>query len=449
MMTTIQSYMRRTGRQFAKYLVDPRVHTAARGAGYVLAGFLLSAASLGNVSIPLAMGFVLGCTGWGSVLAALGGCLGYWAFWSVAGYQGVLWCTTALVVNLGVTRQRTWSQTPMLLPAVAGLIVSAAGVTFQIWLADTTAVWLYLLRIGLGSGSAWLFYRVLRGRNPILDWFAMAVSVLALAQIMPVQGLDLGIIAAACLTVNGAFPAAVLSGLALDLAGITTVPMTAVLCGGYSIRFLPKGKPWLTGLFPAGVFVLVMVLTEQFDLTPLPALMVGGLGGVLLPLPSKVPARRGETGVAQVRLEMAAGALLRSQQLLMEDRQSPPDEDALIKLAAERACVGCSVRGGCKDSLRMSKLPAALLHKPLLSPQELPIVCRKSGRFLAELHRQQEHYRSIVADRARQEEYRQAVLQQYRFLAQYLQDLSDTLAEPAKTAVASPNFLWLVSIPLR
>ena len=434
MMTMIQSYVGRFRRQLVKWLADPRLHTVARALGYGLGGFFLAAASLQNCPVPLAMGFLLGCTGWGSVLAALGGCLGYWAFWGAAGYQGILWCAAALAVNLAVGQQRTWVQAPVLLTAVAGLIVSAAGVTFQIWLADTTPVWFYLLRIALGAGSSYLYYRVLRGRNPILDWLTMALAVLALAQLMPVKGLDIGIILAAAVTVTGAFPAAALCGLALDLAGITPVAMTAALSGGYLIRFLPKVKPWVTGLFPAGVYTLLMVLGKEFDLTPLPALVVGGLGGVLLPLPSKVPARRGETGVAQVRLEMAAGALLRSQQLLLETNPAPPDEDALIRLAAERACAGCSVRGSCKDTLRLCKLPAALLHKPLLSPQELPIVCRKSGRFLAELHRQQEHYRSILADRARQEEYRQAVLQQYRFMAEFLQELSDNLAEPAKAA---------------
>ena len=437
MMTVMQGYAGRLKGIVTKKLLDPRLHTFARGLGYVLGGFFLAGAALSNRTIPLAMGFLLGCTGWGSVLACLGGCLGYWVFWGSAGYQGILWCVAALAVQLWVKRQSAWQTTPLLLPAVAGLMVSAAGVTFQIWLADSTPVWFYLLRVVLGALSSCLFYQVLRRRNPVLDWLAMGLGVLALAQVMPIKGLNLGILAAACITVTGAFPGAMLAGLALDLAGITPVPMTAVFCGGYLIRFLPKGKPYITGLFPGGVYILVMVLTKTYDLTGLPALVLGGLAGVFLPMPAKVPARRGETGVAQVRLEMAAGALLRSQQLLLEYNQGPPDEDALIRLAAERACSGCPLRSSCKDTLRLCKLPTALLHKPLLSPQELPIVCRKSGRFLAELHRQQEHYRSILADRARQEEYRQAVLQQYRFLAEFLQDLSDTLAEPAKPVGAA------------
>jgi stage II sporulation protein E len=54
-------------------------------------------------------------------------------------------------------------------------------------------------------------------------------------------------------------------------------------------------------------------------------------------------------------------------------------------------------------------------------------MCRKSGRFLAELHRSQEQLRSIHADRQRQQEYRAAVIQQYQFLGQFLRELADRL----------------------
>lgn len=90
------------------------------------------------------------------------------------------------------------------------------------------------------------------------------------------------------------------------------------------------------------------------------------------------------------------------------------------------------------------QLPGLLLHKDLLSAQELPIVCRKSGRFLAELHRAQEQMRSIRADRLRQEEYREALVQQYRFLSHYLQDLSDGLSRRLDSV--RPHFAPQVSV---
>ena len=113
----------------------------------------------------------------------------------------------------------------------------------------------------------------------------------------------------------------------------------------------------------------------------------------------------------------------------------PVDEDGLINRAAEQACSGCPCRKSCKDSLRLRQLPTAVLHKPLLTPDELPITCRKSGRLLAQLHRSQEQLRSIRADRQRQQEYRTAVVQQYRFLSEYLRELSDGLSRRGETVL--------------
>ena len=56
------------------------------------------------------------------------------------------------------------------------------------------------------------------------------------------------------------------------------------------------------------------------------------------------------------------------------------------------------------------------------------MTCRKSGRLLQELRRSQEQLRAIRADRDRRQEYRAAVDQQYGFLSDYLQELSDTIS---------------------
>ncbi len=352
--------------------------------------------------------------------------MGYLLFWGSAGYQGLLWLAAALAATLILGAHR--SQTPFLLSAVAGFIVSASGVVFQTWMQDTTSVPLYLLRIALGAGSAELFTRVIRGRNPILEWLTGALAILALAQIVPLPYFSLGFLAAGILAVAGAFPAAALAGVALDLAQVTPVSMTAVLSISYLVRFLPRYPKWLGTTAPCCVYLIVMALCNCWDLSPLPALLVGAVAGNFLPSPAKLPHRRGETGAAQVRLEMAAGVLAQTEQLLLESPVIPVDESALVARAADRACSGCPCRKGCKDSRRIGNLPGLLLHKPLLSAEEIPIVCRKSGRFLAELHRSQEQLRSIRADRERQQEYRAAVVQQYQFLGEYLQELSDQLA---------------------
>lgn len=427
MMIPMETYLRRGQQSLRRILSQPKTRLILRATGYALASFLFSAAGLLHGALPLAMAFVLACSGWSAVLAGAGGCLGYLVFWGAAGYQGILWSALALITALLLGDRRLTRDVPFLIPALAGLLISGSGVFFQAWLADDTSVGLYLLRVGLGVGSSWLFTKVLQGRNPILDWLACGLAVLSLAQIAPILPLNLGIIAGSALSVLGAFPAAAMAGLALDLSGISPVSMTAILCGAYLIRFLPHYPRWIGMLAPAAAGVFLLSVTGTYCPALLPGLLLGGAVGTVLPLPPKIPSRRGETGVAQVRLEMAANALSQSGQLLLEVPEVPVDEDSLVRRAAELSCSTCPCRRGCKDSPRIADLPGLLLHKPLLSSQELPVICRKSSRFLAQLHRFQEQLRSIQADRLRQQEYRDALVQQYRFLSRYLQTLSDQL----------------------
>ena len=426
-MISIGSYVRRGNHILRRWAVDPRIHGTARAAGHLLFGFCLSAASLANAPMPIALGFVSALSGWSAVLAALGSCAGYLLFWGSAGYQAICWLAAGLVVALLLTDRPLTREAPLLMPAVAGLIVASSGVVFQ-WLGmDLSPIAVYLLRVGTAAGTSWLFGQVKRGRNPILEWLTYGVLVLALAQIVPVPYFGLGFVAAGILAVSGAFPAAALAGLALDLAQVTQIPMTAVMTLAYFTRLLPGKNPILLRLVPSLLYIGVMALWGKFDLMPLPGLLAGSIIGGFLPASGKAVHRRGETGAAQVRLEMASGVLAQTEQLLLEVPVVPVDEGALVARAAERACGSCPCRKSCKDTKRIAQLPGLILHKPLLTVEEIPINCRKSGRFLAELHRSQEQLRSIRADRERQREYRAAVIQQYQFLSEYLQELADQL----------------------
>lgn len=437
MISSLQSYVRQGRHTLRKWALDPKIHQFLQAAAYFLAGFVLSGASLSHKALPLAMALVCASTGWPAVLTAIGSCCGYLAFWGSAGQQGLLWIGVALAVTL-VPGQRLSRPALLLVSSLAALIVSASGVIFQIWLEDTTPVALYILRVVLAASATALFCRVMRERNAILDWLACGICVLALAQIAPIPYLGLGFIAAGILSVAGAFPAAALSGLALDLAQITPLPMTGVLCGSYLLRFLPRSPRWLRCIAPACACLIFISLTGQWDFTPIAGLLLGGTAGSFLPMAAKAIPRRGEVGVAQVRLELAATVLTQTEQLLLEAPVAAVDEKALVLRAAERACGNCPCRKNCKDSISLKQLSPAILHKPLLSPEDLPLICRKSGRFLSELYRSQEQFRAIRADRQRQREYRSAVIQQYRFMAEYLQDLSDQLSRHME--VKSPNY---------
>lgn len=424
-MVSFDIYVRRGRRMLRRFLADRRLHTLAQSGACLLAGFLLAAASLGSSPQPIALGLVCASAGWPALLVAGGSLLGYWLFWGMAGGACLVWVMAGLVcaLTLGGLRQRL----PLLMPMLAGLIVAAVGLAFRLRLGDDTPFLLYLLRVALALLSTGLFSLVQQRRDPLLDWTAAALGVLALAQVTFGPYLGLGYVAGAALSCLGALPAAAMAGMALDLAQITPVPMTAVLTLSYLLRLLPLGDRRWRLLAPAAVYLPIMALCGQWDLHPLPGLLLGSGLAFFSPKTTDLSRRRGETGVAQVRLELVSG-VLDQVRMLMEDIQEPPiDEAALIVRAAERACGGCPCRRSCKE--RPADLPTALLHKPLGNGADLPLACRKSGRLLGELRRSQEQLRAIRADRDRRQECRCAVVQQYGFLSEYMQSLADSLAQ--------------------
>jgi len=436
MMVSIGVQVRRWQRVMRRWVQDSRVHGALQCAAYLLSGGLLSAASLRGYPQPLALALVCAASGWPGVLLAAGGLGGYLVFWGQAGGQCALWIGLGLLAMVLLGGRQLLEDTPLLMSAVTGAIVAVSGLLFQLWQGDTTPVWMYLLRIAIAAGANRVFTVALQRRDAVVDWLVCGLGTLALAQVMPIPYLGLGYIAAGFLAVSGAFPAAALAGLALDLAQVTPVPMTAALCLAWLTRLIPGRAKWVRYAAPAVLYVAVMALCGLWDLYPLPGLALGGLAAVLAPGKPALAGRRGETGFAQVRLEMVSAVLSQTEQLLSDIQTPPIDEQALVHRAVDRACGSCSHRKNCRGKL--DQLPTSLLHKPLGNGEELSVHCRKSGRLLQELRRSQEQLRTIRADRDRQREYRAAVAQQHRFLSEYLQDLSDRLAR--RQSPVSPWF---------
>lgn len=424
----ISGYVRQGRQLLQRWAADPRVDDGVKYAACGLAGFCLSAASLEQGALPLAMGLVWATSGWAAVLAAGAGAVGYGIFWGMAGVQGCLWVAFALLGTLLLTDRKSNREVPLLIPALGMLTVTATGLGFQLLAEDTTPVLLYLLRAALGGLSPWIFSQAQEGRRMFAQWGGWALLTMGLTQLAPLPWLGLGFVAAGAASVKAPLPCAAMVGLAVDLAGITPVSVTGVVTAVCLCRLLLQNYRRLCCLLPGMMGLAVMRLCGHWDPVILPGLLVGGAAGVLLPWSGGQSYRKGETGAAQVRLEMAAGILTQTRQLLTEVPETGVDEAALVARAAERACAGCSARKNCRDSKRLILLPGALLRKPLLTAEELPIPCRKGNRFLAELRRSQEQLRAIQADRERQREYRAAVIQQYYFLSHFLQDLSDQLS---------------------
>ena len=428
MITSLGTYIRRGQRLVRRWIFDPKLRAAAKALGWTICGFALSAASLGNSPHPLPLALLCaGLTGWPALAVATGSCLGYWLFWGLAGVQGMIWSGAGLVVSFALGGQKLHKRFPLLMPALAGLSVAAAGLMFRLMQAETADIAIYFLRIALVMGATKIYTTVLERRDPVMDWLAWSLGVLALAQTLPFPALNPGYFAAGVLGAAAPFPAAALAGLALDLSGIAPLPMAAVLSLAFFVRLVPRLPKWTAHAAPAAMYLLMAMLRGGAEFAPAIALALGGAVGVFFPAPTTISHRRRETGIAQVRLEMTAGVLAQTEQLLLETPEYPIDEPALISKAADRACSACPCRDGCRDLAAAARMPTALLHRPLIAVEDVPIHCRKRGRLLLELRRIQDQYRAIRADRDRQRDYRNALIQQYRFLSEYLQDLADKL----------------------
>ena len=425
MMTSIETCVRRgagTAKRWA-------AHPAARLAGAFAGGFLLSAGGLAHAPMPLGVGLLLGLRGVHAAVMTLGSCAGYALFWGKAGYQGLAW--SALGLGTAWILRKQQPSLP-LLGSIGAFLLSAVGLIFQLWLGDETTIPIYLLRVAVGAGSAVLWALAREGRLQSAQWIAQGVAVLALAQIPP-----LGFAAAGILAVGGAFPAAALAGLALDLAQVTDVPMTAVLCLCWGAGQIPNAPRWIRYVAP-GIICLVLVgLCGRSDLLPAAGLAVGGGIGALLPIRTEAARRSNEVGQLQNRLELVAGAMERMRQQLLEVPVLPIDESALTARVRERACGGCPGRKHCRQ--RLEELPASLLHRPLFENTSLPIPCKKPGRMVLELRRAQEQLRSIRAERDRMAEYRWAVQQQYHYLSNFLQQTADSLPRLADRSRYRPE----------
>ena len=432
----VETYLRRGRRTLERLALNPTVRTWGMVIACGGSGFLLSAASLGNFPQPLAMGLICAVTGWRALVVSLGAMVGYPTFWGSAGNQGIVWSAVGGLLALLLGKRQESKDQPLMIPAIASFLTAVAGLTFRLILKDDTPVVMYFLRTALTFLSAVLFTQASKGRDAVTDWLVGGAAVLALAQVSVGKYFGLGYIAAGVMAVWSAFPAAALAGLGLELAQITKLPMTAVMCMAYFLRMIPFDKKWQHYAAPGAACLAAMAVCGSWDTTPLPGLILGGAAAALLPPRPQIVHRRGETGVAQVRLELGAELMTAVQQMVMEIQPTPIDEEAILDKARERACSACSYRKNC---LEQAKLTPFHLQNPM------DIDCRKQGRLITELRRGQEQLRYLKADRERRREYRAALAQQYRFLGDYLRGLADRLPRRGEAAAIE----WRVEVSAR
>ena len=412
MLTTMETCLRKGLRTAHKWSLDPRVQSGAKGLAWSGSGFFLSAASLSGGFQPLALGLITAVSGWQAVLAALGAALGYRLFWGSDGILGMIWAAAGCLLSMLPGREKWTEAFPLLVPVAAAVVTAVTGLAF-LFFRPGTAFSLYFLRLCLAPVSAWFFCRALSARDSVAGWILGGIAVLSLARLGP-----LGYGLAAAFALWASFPAAAMAGLGLDLAGVTALPMGVVVCAGWFGRMIPFQDRRLAFAVPGIACLAVMGITGIWDPAPLPGLLLGGAVGVLLPPRVESVRRQGELGVAQVRLELTAAVMARIQRLLLQVREPPIDEGALLNRAINRACGNCPSRENCLEKCNLS---LESLEDPL------SFACRHPWEIQGELLRARERLRDLKAQRQQRQDYRFAMIQQYRFLSVYLQRLSDQL----------------------
>jgi len=422
MLTTMETWLRRSQRMVHKLALDPRVQSGARVAAWGGSGFFLSAVSLSGGFQPLALGLITAATGWQALVTALGAALGYRIFWGSEGLQGVIWAAAGCLLAILPGKGERMDAFPLLMPALTAVVTAVTGLLF-LFFRRGSPLYLFFLRLCLAPVAAWFFRRTLIRRDSVSEWICGGIGVLALAALGP-----LGYGLAGVLSIWGSFPAAAMAGLGLDLARVTQVPMSVVTCGAWFGRLIPFRERWMRCAVPMLACLGVMGLCGIWDLKPLPGLVLGGIVGYFLPPRPESVRRQGELGIAQVRLELTAGILARTQQLLLEVQEPRIDEGALLNRAVNRACGNCPAKEHCVERLNLS---TDCLQKPL------SFVCRRPWEIQGELLRAQERLRDLKADRQRRQEYRSALVQQYQFLSAFLRQLSDQLPRQRQRRPAS------------
>lgn len=356
----VETYLRRGQRKVKRLVLHPGVRNAGLVFGYGGSAFLLSAAGLSGSAQPFAVGLVCAGTGWRTLVMSLGAALGYPFFWGKGGLQGIVWAAAAGMLALLLGKREETREQPLMIPAITSFLTAVTGLVFRLLLGDKTPFPVYALRTLITFGSGVLFTQTARCRDSVTRWLTGAVTVLALTRAAPRLGL--GYMAAVILTTGGGLPAAALAGLGLDLAQVTVLPMTAVLCAGSLIQMFPFRQKWKHYASPGFACLAVMAVCGVWEKLPVVALFLGGALGALLPVQPETIRRRGDTGVAQVRLELGAVVLATTAQLLEEGDPPPVDQEALLTLASQQACGSCPANKNCPTRENLS---AALLLNPL------------------------------------------------------------------------------------
>lgn len=433
MMVSVETYLLRGKRRLDQLASHPGIRITGRILLYGGGGFLLSGAALWKEMMPFAAGLTCATGGLMAGAAAAGSILGYRVIWGESGMQGVIWVLGALILGALIHRFADSDRHTELLTAGNALLAATVGLGFQLFFGDSVPVSVYLLRTAAAGGGACLFAQLRENRNRMAVWISWGLGILAFAGSKGIPWVNLGCIAAGALAAAAPLPAAALAGIGLEASGIPF--MTAGMCLSSFFRMLPVRDTWRRTGSPFLGCLTAMVLSRSWSPPLLFSIGLGGVIGAAVPWHWATLRNQSGTGAVQVQLEQTARVLIQLQRSLLDAPSPPIDEDSLFQQLLDNACGTCSCRTTCRER--------DLLDPSIISGA-MPVACRKSGRLLQELHRSQEQLRFLKGQRRRLSEFRGALVQQYGFLAGYLQLLSDRL--PIRPRAGNARFHIQVSV---
>lgn len=368
-------------------------HPGLRGAACFGGGLVLSALEIGGGMQPAAVGLIAATRGWSCCAAAAGSGLGYLLFWGGHGLTALIWVLGAFLLTL-LKREKIW--------LVGGCMVLAA-VTGILW-KENVPILVSVAGLSAAVGC-W--------ENRSREHLALGAGVMAVACRSPCIGILLGGFGATALNMPGALALTVGADL-----GSKWYLLTVAASIGYYYRKICKNSRYSRELSLPLSLLTVMLLggNRQWQFSALAAL--GGFLGAMVPLP--VP-KRGRVGRAQVQLEETAQVMTGLQRQLLDWVSPPPDVAGLTQELRQNLCDACPNRADCVER--------AALDERIFTSQA-PFLCRKAAAEET-VERFRQLLRRMQAIRAKEEEYRMALVQQYGFLADAVRELSDRLSQRA------------------
>ena len=396
MLGSMETVLLRVKRGGARVWEDPRLRALSAGAACFGGGLVLSGMQLWGRMQPAAVGLVTRFRGWRCCAAAAGCAAGYLLFWGRAGWQGAAWVLGAFVLALltPAKQSRLWlASLSICMVAGIGLLFGSGGLPLggTVLVASLSALL-----------AAW--------DSPLTKYLTWGAGVMALGCRSPNLAALAGGFGAAALPLPGALAVS----LGADLGSGWYFLTLGTSLNFYLSRIFP-GKECYRGVSLASSLILLMLITQNQRWTLLLLAVLGGWAGALVPLPAP---RRGRVGAAQVQLEGAARVLTRLQRQLLDWVSPPPDVAGLTEELRRDTCGVCPCRTGCMEQKGMT---AQMLEG------DAPFLCRKTAAVAGELNTARKMLRRMHLHRARQEEFRMALVQQYGFLADALRELSDRL----------------------